>query len=327
MSCAAYAGRCQVEQRFIDWLVSEVGVDPRNDVGIGDDAAVMRPPAGRRTVLCTDMLCEGVHFPASPGYDPRAVGRKAIAVNLSDVAAMAGRPESAVVSVALPRRGGQHVGEHLLAGMLEEARRFGVALVGGDTTSWDGPLVVNVAMLGSVVPGRVWRRDGAREGDVLLVTGACGGSLLGRHLAVQPRVTEARLIAEMVTVHAAIDISDGLALDLSRMLEASGCAAEVDLALIPIHPDAVAAAEAEPTKGTACDRALGDGEDFELLLSLAPAEAEKLLAAHEHGTLAGWPGTSLTEIGRVVAGRGMVGIAEDGSRSVLPPRGYLHAFN
>ncbi len=316
-----------MEQRFIEWLIARVGADPREDVGIGDDAAVLRPSAGRRTVLCTDMLCEGTHFPAAPDYDPRAVGRKAIAVNLSDVAAMAGRPESAVVSVALPRRGGKQVAESLVEGMVAEAARFGVTLVGGDTTSWNGPLVVNVAMLGSVAPGRIWRRDGCRVGDVLLLTGACGGSLLGRHLAVQPRVTEARLIAETVTVHGAIDVSDGLALDLSRMMEASGCGAELQLAAIPIHADARAAAEADSSRGTPLQRALGDGEDFELLMSLGADDAALLLEIVARGELPGWPGTPLTVIGNVVAERGLVALAEDNSRSVLPPLGYQHAFD
>ena len=315
-----------MEQQLIDWLVAKLAADPRLDVPNGDDAAVLRPPAGRRTVFCTDMLCEGVHFPAAPDYDPRAVGHKAIAVNLSDLAAMASRPEAAVVSVSLPRSGGQSVGEALLEGMLTIATRFNVALVGGDTTSWNGPLAVNVAMLGSVAAGRIWRRDGCRVGDVVLVTGAVGGSLAGRHLAVEPRVNEARLIADMVAVHGAIDISDGLALDLSRMMQASGCGAEVDLAAVPIHADAVAAAKLDPSGGTPLMRALGDGEDFELLISLAADDAERLLGAIATGRLAGWPGTPLTAIGRVVADRGLVAVSEDGRRTALPPSGYQHAF-
>lgn len=316
-----------MEQRFIEWLVAKLGAGARLDVAIGDDAAVLRPPAGRRTVFCTDLLCEGVHFPLAPAYDPRQVGHKAIAVNLSDVAAMAGRPEAAVVSVTLPREGGQQIGEGLLEGMLAVCERFGVSLVGGDTTSWDGPLVVNVAMLGSVLPDRVWRRDACRVGDVLLATGAFGGSLAGRHLAVEPRVVEASLIAEAFTVHGAIDVSDGLTLDLARMMEASGCGAELELARVPIHADAVAAASAEPARGRALERALGDGEDFELLMSLAPAEATRLLAAVAEGQLEGWPGTPLSLIGRVVAGSGLVAVAEDKTRAPLPPRGYLHAFD
>lgn len=316
-----------MEQRFIEWLVAKLEAGARLDVAIGDDAAVLRPPAGRRTVFCTDLLCEGVHFPLSPKYDPRMVGHKAIAVNLSDVAAMAGRPEAAVVSVTLPRDGGQQIGEGLLEGMLAVCERFGVSLVGGDTTSWDGPLVVNVAMLGSVLPGRVWRRDACRVGDVLLATGAFGGSLAGRHLAVEPRVVEASLIAEAFTVHGAIDVSDGLTLDLARMMEASGCGAELELANVPVHADAVAAAEAEPARGRALERALGDGEDFELLMSLAPADADGLLAAVAEGHLEGWPGTPLSRIGRVVAGSGLVAVAKDKTRAPLPPRGYLHAFD
>jgi len=315
-----------VEQQFIDWLMSRLRADSRLDVPNGDDAAVLRPPAGRRIVFCTDILCEGVHFPRAPEYQASLVGHKAIAVNLSDIAAMGGRPEVAVASVSLPQKGGQQVGEELLSGMLAVADRFGLALVGGDTTAWDGPLVINVAMLGSVAPGRVWRRDGCRAGDVLLLTGAVGGSLARRHLSVEPRVEEARVIAETVTVHGAIDVSDGLALDLSRLVQASNCGAEVDLASVPVHADAEAAARAAPSEGSPLMRALGDGEDFELLMSVAADEAERLLAAVKAGQLEGWPGTSLTVIGRVVDRPGLVAVAADGRRSPLVPTGYQHVF-
>lgn len=316
-----------MEQQFIEWLKAKVGSDGRLDVGNGDDAAVLRPPAGRRTVFCTDMLAEGVHFPPAPDYDPFAVGQKAVGVNLSDVAAMAGRPEAAVASVTLPRHGGQQIAERLLEGMLAMASRFDVRLVGGDTTAWDGPLVVNVAMLGSVTPGTIWRRDAARPGDLLLVTGGLGGSLRGRHLAVEPRVEEARVLSSAFTVHAAIDISDGLTLDLSRMMEASGCGAELILDEIPIHADAVAAATDDPQHGDPLARALGDGEDFELLMSMPEDQTAQLLQAIAEGSLTGWPGTPLAVVGRVLAEPGLVAVAADGSRRPLAAKGYLHEFS
>lgn len=316
-----------MEDSLVDWLLGEIAADPRLEVPPGDDAAVLRPPAMRRTVFCTDILCEGVHFPAAPGYDPRLVGHKAMAVNLSDLAAMAARPEAAVASVTLPRAGGEQIGKRLLEGMLAIASEHGVTLAGGDTTAWDGPLVVNVAMLGSIPPGQAWRRAGARVGDLLVVTGALGGSLRGRHLAVTPRCREALAIATRVEVHAAIDVSDGLTLDLSRMMRASRCGAELDLDRIPVHADAVAAAKDQPDGGTPLERALGDGEDFELLLSLSPADAERLLTETAAGLVPDWPGTPLTVIGRVVADQGLVGITHDGIRQPLAPRGYLHAFD
>ncbi|MFM8435825.1 MAG: thiamine-phosphate kinase, partial [Planctomycetia bacterium] len=158
-------------------------------------------------------------------------------------------------------------------------------------------------------------------GDLLVATGAFGGSLLGRHLAMRPRVREALSIAERFPVHAAIDCSDGLSLDLARMMAASGTRGVVRLADIPIHPDAVRRAERDG--GTPLEHALGDGEDFELILALPPDAARGLVAA------AGTPPLDLpiTVIGSVEEGAGLVAEAADGSRSPLAPRGFVHDFD
>ena len=311
-----------METEFVDWLVRRIPADPRLEVPPGDDAAVLRPPAGRRTVVTVDMLMEGVDFLPGPDCPPRAIGHKALAVSLSDLAAMAARPEAAFVAVALPRTGGEALAPGLHEGLAALAAEHGLTLAGGDTNAWDGPLVVSVTAIGSVAPGAAWRRDGARPGDLIAVTGACGGSLLGRHLAVVPRCREAVALAERFAVHAAIDVSDGLSLDLARMMAASGTAAEIDLAAIPVHPDAVALAAREPAAGTPLDHALGDGEDFELLLSMPPAAAHAAVAA------AGRPPLEipLTIIGRVVAGSGLVARETDGTARPLTPRGYVHRF-
>jgi len=311
-----------MERAFVAQLLARLAADPRLEVPPGDDAAVLRPPAGRRTVVTVDMLMEGTDFAFGPGCTPREVGHKALAVNLSDLAAMAARPEAALVSVALPRHGGDTIGVGLLDGILALAAAHGVVLAGGDTNAWDGPLVISITAIGSVPPGRAWRRDGARVGDLLVVSGACGGSLLGRHLAVAPRCREALAIAEHFAVHAAIDVSDGLTLDLARMMEASGTAAVVDLARVPIHADARRMA-AEPGDGLSpLDHALGDGEDFELLLAMPAAEAHRLVAEGVALT-----GTPFTLIGEVVAGRGLSGRTADGTTTTLVPRGYEHAFD
>jgi len=311
-----------MERSFVARLLARLPADPRLEVPPGDDAAVLRPPAERRTVMTVDMLMEGTDFVFGPACTPRDVGGKALAVNLSDLAAMAARPEAALVSVALPRHGGDAIGTGLLDGILAVAAEHGVVLAGGDTNAWDGPLVISVTAIGSVPPGRAWRRDGAVVGDLLVVSGACGGSLLGRHLAVAPRCREALAIAERFTVHAAIDVSDGLSLDLARMMEASGTAAVVDLAAVPVHADAERMA-AEPGDGRSpLEHALGDGEDFELLLALPAAEARRLAAEAR-----GLTGTPFTVIGEVVAGRGLSGRAADGTTLPLDPRGYEHAFD
>lgn len=311
------------EDEFVAEMVAGLAADPRLEVPAGDDAAVIRPPAGRRTVVTVDMVMEGIDFVLGVDCSPRAVGHKALAVNLSDLAAMGARPEAAVVAVALPQRGGAELGRGIQAGIAALAAEHRVALAGGDTNSWSGPLVISVTAIGSVPPGGAWRRDGAEPGDMLVVTGPCGGSILGRHLAVQPRCREAGLIAGHYAVHAAIDVSDGLSLDLARMMKASGTAALLDLDAIPIHPDAVFMA-ARPGDGRSpLDHALGDGEDFELVLALPPAEARRLVA-----DTAAAPFTQpCTIIGEVTAGQGLFVVVPGGERRPLSPRGFIHALD
>lgn len=310
-----------METEFIAWLLSRLPADQRLEVPPGDDAAVLRPPALRRTVVTVDMLMEGTDFILGPDCSARTIGHKALAVSLSDLAAMGARPEAAVVAVALPRHGGDTLGREIEVGIEALAAEHGVTLAGGDTNAWDGPLVISTTAIGSVRPGAAWRRDGARAGDVLVVTGGFGGSLLGRHLAVAPRVREAVFIAEHFTVHAAIDCSDGLSLDLARMMAASGTCGVVRLADVPIHADALRRAARDG--GTALEHALGDGEDFELILAMPPEAARALVAAAGTAPL----DLPITVIGTVVAGTGLVAEAADGVRSPLEPRGYIHAFD
>lgn len=312
-----------MEREFVDWLLHHVPHDRRLEVAAGDDAAVLRPPAARRTVVTVDMLMEGVDFILDANCPPEAVGHKALAVSLSDLAAMAARPEVAVVAVALPRQGGDTLGRRIHAGLARLAADYDVAIAGGDTNAWDGPLVLSVTALGSVPPGRAWRRDGARIGDRLVVTGPCGGSLLGRHLAVTPRCREALLLADRHEVHAAIDVSDGLSLDTARLMAASGTAALLALDAIPIHADAVKASRLEGGARTPLDHALADGEDFELVLAMPPEAAAAAVAASAH---APFP-APLTIIGEVVAGSGLLVRGPDGVVSPLPPRGFLHSFD
>ena len=311
-----------METDFVDWLVRGIPADPRLEVPVGDDAAVLRPPANRRTVLTVDMLTEGVDFVLGASCPPRAVGHKALAVSLSDLAAMGARPEAALCAVCLPRAGGDELARELQAGLAALAFEHGVALAGGDTNAWDGPLVISVTAVGSVPPGAAWRRDGARAGDLLVVTGSCGGSILGRHLAVTPRCREAASIAAACRVHAAIDISDGLSLDLARMMTASGTAAIVDLDAIPIHDDARRLAAAPGDARSPLEHALEDGEDFELLLAVPPEDARCLLDRVRSGDVP----VPLTVIGEVVAGSGLFAREAAGAHRPLEPRGFVHAF-
>jgi len=288
---------------------------PRLALGIGDDCAAIRMPGGPELLATTDMLMDGRHFHLEEA-GAAAVGYKSLAVNLSDIAAMAGVPLAALVAVALPRARAAEVAGGVMAGMMPLAERFGVALAGGDTNAWDGPLVVAITLLGESGPAGPVPRSGARPGDAILVTGPLGGSLLGRHLRPTPRIAEALSLQRLAPLHAMIDLSDGLASDLGHILAGSGhLGALLEEASIPIHPDAdrLAARDGHPP----LDHALNDGEDFELCLTLDPADADRLLAAPP-------PGVVLHRVGTVHDRPGLRLRAADGSIAPLAPRGFDH---
>src|SRR5438105_215385 len=206
---------------YIRWLRRQTPGDARVLLGPGDDCALLAPSA-HPWLVTTDMLLEGSHFRLAEA-GPRRIGRKAMAVNLSDIAAMAGRPVAAFVSVGLPRPGASQMAEAIYEGMRELAGAFDTALAGGDTNAWNGGLVLSVTLLGHPTsPGPV-RRAGAQPGDWLLVTGPLGGSLLGKHLDFTPRVREAMQLQQCAQLHAMIDISDGLAADAYHLCEESNC--------------------------------------------------------------------------------------------------------
>jgi thiamine-monophosphate kinase len=261
------------------------------------------------------MLTDGVDFDLA-ACDPRRVVRKALAVNLSDLAAMAARPEAALVSLALPRSAGIELATALYEGLLPLAEEFDVAIAGGDTNTWNGPLVISVTAVGSVTRSGVWRRSGARPGDRILVTGEFGGSILGRHFDFVPRVQEALYWSARHEVHAAIDVSDGLSLDLHRLCQASGVGAIVDLEKIPIASAAHELAVQRADGVSPLDHALADGEDFELILAAAPQVAQVMLREPPAGV-------KLTCIGEFSEAPGLWRRAEEGNEP-LAPRGYVH---
>src|SRR5579871_3911035 len=168
------------EFAFIDWVRRQTPADARVLIGPGDDTAALRLTPGAPCLVTTDMLLEGSCFRLAEAGAYR-VGRKAMAVNLSDIAAMAARPVAAVVSVGLTREGGRALGEELYRGLRDAADAFATPIIGGDTNSWDGPLVISVTLLGEATPRGAVRRAGARAGDWLFVTGPLGGSILGKH--------------------------------------------------------------------------------------------------------------------------------------------------
>ncbi len=303
------------EFALIAWIRGRSPSGGRVALGIGDDCASLRLTPGAEVLVTTDMLMDGRHFRLGEA-SPAEVGYKALAVNLSDIAAMAGVPVAAFVAVALPRGSAVAVAQGLHEGMAPLAKAFGVTLAGGDTNAWDGPLVVSLTLVGEATARGPVRRSGARPGDSVVVTGPLGGSLLGRHLHPIPRVAEALAMAELAPIRAMIDISDGLASDLGHILEESGgLGATLDAGSIPIHDDARASARLDGR--SALDHALNDGEDFELCLTLRPSDADRLLASPP-------PGLTLRRVGTIEAAPGLRLRGEDGSVVALAGRGFDH---
>jgi len=259
---------------FIRWLRARTARNPTVLVGPGDDCAVLAP-ARSRVLITTDILTEGTDFTRDLA-SPREIGRKAMAVNLSDIAAMGGRATAAVVGLVIPQMGMSGDGiRELYLGLEEVAGEFGVPIVGGDTNSWNGALVVSVTVLGETGDCGPFVRSGAKVGDAIFVTGPCGGSILGRHLNPRPRLKEIAHLAAVATITSCIDVSDGLSADLMHILDASGCGAILDADAVPVHPDAVRLSQ--QSGKTPLHHALADGEDFELIFTAPIAEAARLL--------------------------------------------------
>lgn len=257
--------------------------------GIGDDCAILRPPAGQDLLVTTDLLVEGVHFRRG-WLTARQTGWKALARGLSDIAAMGGEARHALVSLALPAWADERWTREFYRGLSELAEKWGVAVVGGDLTR--GRLfAADIVVLGSAPQGRALRRDGARTGDVIYVSGALGRAAAhGYRDAPEPRLDLGRKLRGKAT--ACMDLSDGLALDLHRMCAASGTSAELD-GVLPSAP------------GAAVEEALFGGEDYELLCTLPP------------GTK---PPRGFTRIGRMVEGKPAGAVWFAGAR--LKPGGW-----
>jgi thiamine-monophosphate kinase len=314
-----------MESQFIAWLRERLRGHRRLLLGPGDDAAVLRLADRSECVVTTDLVTDGIDFDLERTA-PSRIGHKALAVNLSDLAAMAARPIAAVVALALPRHRGLELAKQLYEGMLPLAERFDLAIAGGDTNSWDGGLVIAITAIGETTDRGPLCRGGARPGDRIVVTGRFGGSILGRHLDVEPRVAEAILLHERYALHAGIDCSDGLSLDLSRICEESNCGAVIDIARVPIAEAAVRLCEMDAVKPgarnvsatTPLDHALSDGEDFELILAVPPESATHMVAEQPLA------GVLLTDIGEFVSERGLWQRDGAGRTTPLAPRGWEH---
>jgi len=322
------------EERLIARYFAPLATAP-GALGLGDDAAVLTPPPGCDLVLTTDGLIEGVHFMP---HDPAGlIGGKALRINLSDLAAKGAGPVGFLLSIALPARIDRKWVANFAQGLGSDAASYGCPLLGGDTDRTPGPLSITIAAFGTVPHGRMVRRSTARAGDVVVVTGTIGDAALGllkrkdgllekrwnltddqssalanRYLLPQPRTALAKAVREHAS--AAMDVSDGLVGDLAKLCRASGVAAEIDVARVPLSNAARAALAADPAL---VDTILTGGDDYEILLTLPPRRLEALRAAALAAEVA------ISEIGRVVAGAGARFI-RDGRALTFARPSYSH---
>ncbi len=270
-----------------------------------------------RIVVVTDMLLDGVHFELDK-ISPSLAGRKAVAVNLSDLAAMACFPTAAFVSIAVPKAMKTPSGEfldELYSGIESLTDQFNFTLAGGDTNSWNGPFAINVCLTGTPMREQPILRSGAKPGDHLFVTGPLGGSLqFRRHLTFEPRLKLAEWLTDNVNVNAMMDLSDGLSMDLSRMMEASRTGAVVHSESIPIHSEVPSNASPEQRLSSA----LSDGEDFELLFSVADSGAAALIEKAAQANIV------LHDVGRVTADSQIQLVSSDGTSRPMNLAGWQH---
>lgn len=298
---------------------------PRGDValGIGDDAALLQPPAGMQLAIAMDTLNAGVHFPEATS--PADLGWKALAVNLSDLAAMGAMPAWCTLSLSLPHADAAWL-DAFLDGFLELAGTHGVALVGGDTTR--GPLSVCVTAHGLVETGSALLRSGARVGDDLWISGTLGdaagalaqwqpGSAVDPFLRARldrptPRIALGRALRGIAS--SCIDVSDGLLADLGHVCVESGVGAEVELAALPASPALLAAFDIESRRVLQA----GGGDDYELCFT-APESARAEIERMARET-----GTPVACIGRIAVGEGVAAFDADGSRWTPAQDGYQH---
>jgi thiamine-monophosphate kinase len=286
--------------------------------GAGDDCAILDIGLPDRLLLFkTDAVVEGIHFSADA--PPGPIGHKALGRCLSDVAAMAGTPTAALITLALPVDYDPEFVEKVYAGLHTLANRYGVAIAGGETTTNPERMLISIALIGFVDRGKAVLRSGAKPGDAIFVTGELGGSLAGKHLTFEPRLAEAQWLAEHFSINSMLDISDGLAGDLRHILKASNVGAELLSAAIPISRQARLAARGESSAKSPLLAALTDGEDFELLFTVSSADAVPLLDAWKKK----FPDLRLKCIGKITRGEGIKIRDKEGVRS-LSAHGFAH---
>lgn len=328
------------ETGVIEWIRKVAGSGPPAYVktGIGDDCAVLRPSEGTLLLATTDTLIEGIHFTATT-LSPEDLGWKALAVNLSDIASMAGTPRSALLTLGLRRETKARFVESFMKGFQSLAEETDVALVGGDTVESPSATVVTLTLLGECAEQRLITRCGAKQGDHIWITGPLGNaaaglclllekagvpavdypSLVQAHRRPRPRLAMGRALGESGLVHAMIDLSDGIAKDLDHVCQESRTGALLTADTIPLSPEMVRLAA--QTGQDPLEWALSGGEDYELLFTASPADDSSVIALAEKVA-----GVSAAKIGAIVQGSG-IRIKKGDNAQSLPPGGYRHFFS
>jgi thiamine-monophosphate kinase len=328
------------ESEIIARLRKRNRVNTQVRLGIGDDGAVIKPSTGKDLIACCDLMVEGVHF-RTDWTSPRLLGHKALAVNLSDVAAMGGNPKFAMMSIALPSWCTSEFIDGLFDGMFELANATGVSIIGGDTSGSPDSLFIDVSVIGECENGKAITRAGAKVGDRIYVSGSLGASALGlsllengfrldesqdvsnpkrkavlRHLAPEPQSRLGRAIGEETLATAMIDISDGLSTDLWHILDESSVGAVIHADDIPIA-ECVTVGASKSNSHDGLRLALSGGEDYELLFTAPPASATALTR------LGVALGVRLTAIGDIVAAKELQ-LERNGLFESIPPSGFEH---
>jgi thiamine-monophosphate kinase len=328
------------ESEIIARIRKRAGINDDVLLGIGDDGAVINTTSGKDLIACCDLMVEGVHF-RTEWASPLLIGRKALAINLSDVAAMGGVPKFAMMSIALPHWCSSDFIDELFEGMLELADASGVAIIGGDTSSSTDSLFIDVSVIGECERGKAVTRRGANAGDKIYVSGSLGASALGlslledglrlddskdgsdprgqavrKHLSPNPQLKLGRALGESGLATAMVDISDGLSTDLWHILVESGRGAVIHAGSLPIA-ECVRSIASEGSRIDSLRLALNSGEEYELLFTAPPRNAEALAA------LSISLNVKLTAIGDIVVMKELQ-LERDGSLESISPSGYEH---
>jgi thiamine-monophosphate kinase len=287
------------EDRLLDQLLSHLPLGKTVIAGAGDDCAVMEMPGGRNfLVLKTDCIVEGVHFLS--GANALDVGWKAMMRPLSDFAATSAVPQFALITLIAPEETRVEWVKRLYSGLRRAAKRFDVSIVGGETSNTRGPIAISVSVAGFVEKKRRVSRRGGKAGDDLFVTGRLGGASKQKHLHFVPRIAEARWLTKNFSIHAMIDLSDGIGVDLPRLVRASEVGFKIEMENLPLN------------RGVKIGEAISEGEDYELLFAISPGQNKRLQTAWRKR----FPKLALTRIGSLNP--------KSETRNPKLSRGYVH---